>query len=266
MRAGPLFEPRGPVAALAPCPDRSRRRAVKGRALHFYCIAGVVLASGIGLAAPARAQLAGSIAIESDYRLRGFSLSDGRPVATAQIAYDHSSGLYASAEGIVEFGRDEPFFLGVQGNIGYAKRLGPTLSMDLGLLRSQYRPSYYGGRAKHYTEAYAGLTFKQITGRIFLSPDYFRPGVTTLYGEIEGGLQPSPNWRLHAHLGTLIYLRTPDAGYYRDARYDWRVGASRQLGKFELHAALSGGGPSEHGSSARRGSGTVLTGGASLNF
>ena len=46
------------------------------------------------LATPAAAQVSASVDIESDYRLRGYSLSAGRPAATAQIGYDDASGLY----------------------------------------------------------------------------------------------------------------------------------------------------------------------------
>ena len=124
-------------------------------------LAAAPILSGI-LAPPAAAQVSGSIDIESDYRLRGYSLSAGRPTATAQIGYDDASGLY----------------------------LGSRVSMSN---PTRYRPD---GRA----------------------------------------------------------------------RYDWRVGISRQIGNLDLHAAASGGGPGKDYYAGSAHGGIALTAGASWSF
>ena len=217
--------------------------------------------------AAARAQVAGSINLETDYRLRGYSLSAGRPTATAQIGYDHRSGLYVNAAATGVARRDEPALLGHQVNAGFARQLGPTWSIDAGLLRSDYRPRYRGGPALHYTEAYVGLTVRRITARLSYSPHYFYKDTETLYGEVGAAVQPSPKWRLNAHVGALVYLRTP-AYYYTKppTKYDWRLGASRQFGQFEVHAALSGGWPGKEYYGGKPRDRTALTAGASWNF
>jgi uncharacterized protein (TIGR02001 family) len=218
------------------------------------------------MATPARAQVAVSVGVESDYRLRGYSLSAGRPTATGQIAYDDPSGFYLNASVTGVSGRDGPALLGLQGNIGYAKRLSSAVSIDGGLLRSEYQSSYSGGRPAHYTEIYLGLNFRRVTARIFYSPDYFEAGASTLYGEVEAGIQPSPQWRLNAHLGGLVYLREPTYYSARAVQYDWRLSAARQLGSLEIHATLSGGGPDKDYYAGRLRNRTALTAGASLNF
>ncbi|HEX4695428.1 TorF family putative porin [Sphingomonas sp.] len=221
---------------------------------------------GFGIVPGAHAQVAGSIDIESDYRLRGYSLSAGQPTATAQISYDDDSGLYLNLSATDELTRDGARFLGVQGNIGYVRRLSAKLSIDGGVTRTQYRASYAGGRAQRYTEIYLGFTADPITARIYFSPDYYRAGVQTIYGEVEGVIHPMKNWRLSAHIGSLSYLSAPSTYFSSKTRYDWRLGLSRQLGNFDLHAAVSGGGPGQqyyYGHSRDR---TAVTAGASWNF
>jgi hypothetical protein len=53
------------------------------------------LASALSLflSAPVSAQLSGSIALDSDYRLRGYSLTGDQPAASAQLNYDLPAGL-----------------------------------------------------------------------------------------------------------------------------------------------------------------------------
>ncbi|HEX7850221.1 MAG TPA: TorF family putative porin [Sphingomonas sp.] len=219
------------------------------------------------VAAPAVAQVSGSVDIESDYRLRGYSLSAGRPVATAQIGYDDDSGVYFNLSATGEIGRDDPPFLGVQGNIGYARRLNQKLSIDGGIVRSQYRSPDRDSRSHEYTEVYLGIASDPFSARLYYSPDYDRPYVSTLYGEVEATFRPAKNWRLNGHLGSLVYLATP-APYLpgRAARYDWRLGLSRELGPFDLHAALSGGGPGKEYYSGELHSTVALTAGASWSF
>jgi uncharacterized protein (TIGR02001 family) len=225
------------------------------------------VAAGIFLAAPAHAQVAGSVDIESDYRLRGYSLSGGQPTAAARISYDDDSGVYLNALAIGEWGRDHARFLGVQGNIGYAKRLTETLTIDSGVLRADYRPSYPGARSRGYTEAYVGLSKGALSGRISVSPDYFNAGVTTVYGELQGTIEPMRNWRLTAHVGSLSYLTSPVANRNRSTRYDWRLGVARQFRALELHAALSGGGPGrEFYSNYYRDRAVSVTAGISWSF
>jgi uncharacterized protein (TIGR02001 family) len=207
------------------------------------------LASALALAlmpAPATAQLSGSLAVESDYRLRGYSLSEGRPAATLQLGYDHPSGLYLNGSASLTWPDGEPRLLGTQLNLGYSKRLGPDVVIDAGLLRADYRPGYDSGLRRNYSEAYLGATVNRVSARIFYSPDYLRDDVSTLYGEIETFLEPAPDWRLSGHLGGTAYLgRARPYPGTRSAQYDWRLSLSRELGSVEIHGSLSGGGPGD---------------------
>jgi uncharacterized protein (TIGR02001 family) len=198
-----------------------------------------------GLACPAAAQVAARIGIDSDYRLRGYSLTNDRPALSAQLSYDHPSGLYASVLGLGEVGSDNRF-LGVIGSAGYARRVSSTVSLDAGVLRSQIRGATYGARGFEYTEFYAGTYVGPVSARVSYSPEYRSPHQSTLYGEVEAGFEPGTDWRLSGHAGMLVYLNT--AGFYRagETHRDWRLSVTRQFHAAEVHAALSGGGPSSY--------------------
>ena len=133
---------------------------------------------------PAAAQIAPTVGLDSDFRYRGYSLSDGHPTASAQVSYDDPSGFYASASGLTDLG-DGVRFLGGIANAGYAKRLNEHVTLDGGVLRSQVRSAYPGGLDFKYTEIYAGAYVGPVVGRIYYSPDYRTSGQSTLYGEID---------------------------------------------------------------------------------
>jgi len=228
-------------------------------ALPLFCMA----------ATRVQAQVAASMDLESNYLSRGYSLSAGNPVATTDVSYNDASGAYGDIAVTVAAGPGDPHYLGLIGNLGYAHRISPVITLDGGLTRFQFRSGYPGGRPVEYTEAYVGMTMQPITARLSLSPDYLRRGAWTLYGEVEAGVRPGPNWRLSAHAGTLIHLRegayVPDAPPPRQ-HYDWRLMASRQIGWFDVHAAISGGGPGEDYYEEQPHARTRLTVGASWSF
>jgi uncharacterized protein (TIGR02001 family) len=216
----------------------ARANRIRARA----CAVFLVVAS---LAEPAAAQFAARVGIDSDYRLRGYSLTDDRPALSAQFSYDDRSGLYASVLGLAEVGAHNRF-LGAIGSAGYAKRVSSTVSLDVGLLRSQIRGATYGARGFDYTEFYAGTYVGPVSGRVSYSPDYRRPGQSTVYGELEAGFEPATDWRVSGHAGMLVYLKT--AGFYQagETHRDWRFSVARRFRAAEVHASLSGGGPSSY--------------------
>jgi uncharacterized protein (TIGR02001 family) len=218
---------------------------------------------GLSVAAPAAAQFAGSLGIESDYRLRGYSLTNDQPALTAQISYDHRSGAYLNVSGLAEIGRERRF-LGVIAAAGYAKRVNERLTVDGGVLRYQLRGASGGRPGFEYTEVYAGAYAGRLSGRISYSPDYRRSGLSTVYAELEAGVEPASGWRLSGHLGLLTYLNSTYGYGAGAAQTDWRIAAARQLGRVELHTAVSGGAPSSYyGYRVHK---TAVTAGASVSF
>ncbi|MFA6112673.1 MAG: TorF family putative porin [Sphingomonas sp.] len=203
----------------------------------------IIAALSIFLAPAAHGQVAGSVSLESDDRFRGRSLSNGQPVATFSIGYDHPSGIYVDAAAVAQLVGDEAGLTRLQGDIGYAVRLDPALSLDVGMQHTQFTSRYSGARTAHYTEIFVGLTRDRVSARVYYAADYFRPGTQTLYGEVEVAIARSEKWHLSAHAGRLFYLKlAPAYSRFRD-QYDWRLSLGRDFHGFELHAALSGGGP-----------------------
>lgn len=178
----------------------------------------------------------------SDERFRGYSLSDGRPVAILDFAYDDPSGFYADVSGtgvLRRGGKPDP--LGLQLGGGYAKRLKSGTTLDLGITQSTY--SYYsgGGPRKSYTEVYAGISRGGLSSRVFLSPHYSEAGLWTAYGEVNGTLSPARKWSLDGHVGMLVPLRTPASDERYRSAFDWRAGVSRELGRVSLHLSWNRG-------------------------
>jgi uncharacterized protein (TIGR02001 family) len=217
--------------------------AARARSSRFTRAALAVASLAFAWSAPASAQAAGSVELDSQYRVRGYSISAGKPAASLDLSYDWLSGFYldASAIGSVTHGAD-PVPLGVVGGGGYARRLGKLVSVDVGVVRSEYFRREDLPHESGYTELYTGIAAHGLSARLYYSFDYYRSGVSTLYGEAGAGFSPAKNWRLSVHGGALGYLRT--AAYYtRPTQYDWSANVSRQLGAINLHASLVGGGP-----------------------
>lgn len=223
--------------AIVPARSREILRAAGNRSFRFSIVAGGVATAGF--AAPAAAQIAVEAALQTDYRVRGYSVSDGEPVASVSVSYDDVSGAYLGVSVIGTLRDGEPALLGLQGSAGYAMRLSPRLSIDGGVAKTQYFYGYGTSQNYDYTEVYLGLALPNAAARLSYSPDYYRNGAQTLYAEVDGGFEPAPDWFVRAHAGVLTYLDTPPA-YVPKRSHDLRIGASRQFGQYGVHIDLSG--------------------------
>jgi uncharacterized protein (TIGR02001 family) len=159
------------------------------------------LALAAGLAATASmAQVSGSASVVSDDRVRGVSLSDGKPAVQLDLAYDHPSGLYAGAfASSIQFYDDARHELQLTGYGGYAQRLRDGWSVDAG---AEYS-SFSGGDGYDYVELHAGITGSAVSARLFFAPNYFGQSVHTLYGELNGSYALTERFRLIGHAGIL---------------------------------------------------------------
>ena len=226
-----------------------------------------VLLAALVAPVPAAAQLAGSVTLQSDYRLRGYSVSEGQPAAILALSYDHANGVYLNGSLIGSLDDDDnPALLGWVGNIGYARHVATRVSIDAGVTRSEYQRGGGAGPYLDYTEIYAGVLAGGVSAHLYYSPDYFRRGASTLYGEIEAGIEPVPKLRLSAHLGLLGYVATPAGMAEREVEYDWRLTASRRFGAIDVHASVSDGGPDEDYYHRRPHGKAALTVGATWTF
>ncbi|MBV8908915.1 MAG: hypothetical protein JOZ20_07940 [Sphingomonas sp.] len=176
----------------------------------------------------------------TDQRFRGYSLSDGRPVAILDLSYDASNGIYAAASGLVVGARDDGLKgLGVTLNGGYAKAIRPSLTLDIGAVHSRY--SRYSGLigSDSYTRVYAGLSSKYVGARLSVSPNYIGAAHWTAHGEINGHVDVTRSLLVDGSLGILAPVGR--RGYQNGAHPQWdaRIGLSQRLGPVMLHAAVT---------------------------
>ena len=204
---------------------------------------------------PAVAQVGAAVSVFSDYRFRGFSLSESRPVGILDLSYDAPNGLYAAASGSVAAARGEGLrALGAEANGGYAKQLSSGLTIDVGAVYARYS-SYSGlGSSRSYAELYAGLGGKILSSRVSVSPDYFGLG-STLHGEVTGQLSLARDLQVQASVGTLVPL---GGGHDYGAVTDGRLGLDWTSGRFSLHGAITTRGGSRNFYALRHSSRTAL--------
>lgn len=132
-------------------------------------------------AAQAQGYLSGSATLVSDYRWRGYSLSDRRPAAQGTVAYDHPSGAYAGLFlSSVRLGSAQQAGVLALGYAGYSARLAGGLSWDAGLAYSEFsRPDDYA-----YAEYHAGISHVAWSARLSYAPRYFGRSYSATYAEL----------------------------------------------------------------------------------
>jgi uncharacterized protein (TIGR02001 family) len=190
----------------------------------------------LALAAPhaARAQVGASVTLQTDYRYRGYSLTDRRPAVALNLSFDHE-GFYA---GGTAFAADTPQRgVRVRGEIAYAgyatkTSLGP--GVDFGVSHTRFI-SYRGGkRAVEFDEVYAGVVGDHLSARLAYSPRYLDQDVETLYLDLGAAYRPAPDWRLFAHAGAFIPVSGREYPVGRRKRYDLSAGVARRIRRTEL--------------------------------
>ena len=195
--------------------------------------AGWLLGLACALGAPAAlAQLSGSLAVLSDYRFRGRSLSDNKATAQLTLNYDRDDGWYAGAMAARAKLEDSPSAQLVAYG-GYAQRLPGGMGWEAGATQTVFT----GASAANYFEAYAGLSGEQVSARLYYSPRYFGSSTRTVYAEANGFLRLGATLRLVGHAGLLRALGGEGVGTVSGQRYDYRLGLAAQLGDIDLQLA-----------------------------
>jgi uncharacterized protein (TIGR02001 family) len=182
------------------------------------------LGAGVGTV-QAQAYVSGSVSIVSDYRWRGYSMSDDRPAAQATLAYDHPSGAYAGLfVSTVRLGAEREAGVQGLGYAGYSGRLTGGLSWDAGVAYSAFsRPSSYD-----YAEYHAGLAHIDWSARLSYAPRYFGRSYSASYAELN--LTPWSD-RALAPLLHVGLLHSPDLEYLGLERiWDARIGLAYSVG------------------------------------
>ncbi|MEG0884925.1 MAG: TorF family putative porin [Janthinobacterium sp.] len=191
-------------------------------------------------AGTATAQVGGNIALLSDYRFRGVSMSDGQPVPQLTLNYDDPDSWYwgVQASGVNLHERGGTQWIAYA---GMARRLASGWSWEAGASRSVL-PRDHGS---DYGEWYAGLAAERIGFRLYFSPHYFGRDTRTLYAEMNGFYPLPGGFKLVAHIDVLRPL--PHAGMEAAGmRRDGSFGLAAALGDWNAQlawVASSGGAP-----------------------
>jgi uncharacterized protein (TIGR02001 family) len=193
-----------------------RRAALTRSTLVRHAMwAGSLLVSGA-----AHAQFGGGIAIESDNRFRGVSLTDGQPDLRLSLSYDHDSGVFAGAAATrVEFMRGR-HALQLLGYAGYVARVTPEFGAEVGVTSSTF-----GGNTRYdYSEIFAGISNERWSLRMYYAPRYFGFDQATVYLEFGANTVLTPRLRAFGHIGALRTLGGIEGEGGRRTRADLRVG------------------------------------------
>ena len=228
------------------------------------------MAGTAALVAPvgsAKAQVAVSASVVSDYRFRGLSLSDGRPTFSLTVNYDHPSGAYAGVSGLATAtAHDGLKATGYQAFVGYAGRLKSGASWDVGASRYDVT-DYLDSRYRiQYEEVYAGITAHNVSAHIYYSPNYLGEGIKALYFDASTAFVPAPTWRLFAHAGVLAPLNPPPDAEMRNVQVDLRAGVAKRFKACEVELAWTHYGPSAEYPGGYPQSRDALVAGATYHF
>jgi len=171
----------------------------------------------LAFAAPACAQVSGSLGVVSDYRYRGYSLSNDEPALQGDIEWAATDGFYAGL--FVSTVRDPH---GANGALwipyaGFARRDSRGHSWDVGV-----RWSHFDAASGYdYPEVHVGVAFRRVTLRAHYAHDYFG-GAPGVYVEVDGGIPFADRWQVLLHAGAAHDVENGGAG----TRYDVRAGFS----------------------------------------
>jgi uncharacterized protein (TIGR02001 family) len=202
-------------------------------------LAGTALASAPAFAdetaPPSDITITGNVALTSDYRFRGVSLSGGDAAIQGGITATHSSGFYvgtwsSSISGGPVYGNQELDVFG-----GWTGELTSGLSLDAGLLYYVY-PGGHTGKA-NYFEPYASL----ITS---IGPAAVKVGVAYAWDQkslgsddnlyvftnVDVGIPDTPV-TINTHIGYTDGVLAPDilAGGGDKNGLDWLIGATAKV-------------------------------------
>lgn len=185
--------------------------------------------------AASAAELYGSAAILSDYRYRGVSLSDGRPVPQLHLGADVRDDWYLGvlASG-VKLGEERKPRMQLLLYGGHGIRLASGSAWEAGAIGTVFPDA----GSYNYLEAYVGFIGASSSGRLHVSPSYFGGHAATLYLEVDASRPLWRTLRLEAHIGYLHALRRPDAdALYPADRPDVSIGVTAQFAPASLAAA-----------------------------
>lgn len=188
-----------------------------------------------------------NVALTTDYRFRGVSLSGGDPAIQGGVDVAHESGFYvgtwaSSIDGGDSYGEMEFDIYG-----GWSGDVSEGVALDVGVLYYVY-PTEELGLDTDYWEPYASVGFnlggaEATVGAAYAFEQDSLGGDDNLYIYTDLGYSlPSTPVSLSAHLGYTDGVLAPPilAGTTDETGLDWSIGASVSQGILEVGIAYIG--------------------------
>ena len=194
--------------------------------------------------------ITGNVALVTDYRFRGVSLSGGDPAIQGGVTATHTSGFYVGtwASSIDDGGTDVYGDMELDLFGGWSGNVTEGVGLDVGLLYYAY-PTNASGVDAEYFEPYATVsgTIGPVTAKAGVNYAWKQDSLggddnLYLHTELSAGIPTTPI-SLSAHLGYTDGVLAPPflAGTGDDTGFDWSLGASATvLGKVTLGIAYTG--------------------------
>lgn len=217
-----------------------------------------LVSAGLFLAAPAVAQdaeaedtgpvtLSANVALTTDYRFRGVSLSGGDAAIQGGFDAAHESGFYVGTWASSIQGGDSYGDLELDVYAGWSGQLTEAIGIDLGAVYYIYPTEDIGADVDYY-ELLGSLAFTlgpaEATVGVGYSPEQSSLGDDDnlyLYTDLGVGIPNTP-LTLTGHLGYTDGALAPPllAGDDDDSGMDWSIGAKAAAGNFEFSVAYVG--------------------------
>jgi hypothetical protein len=196
--------------------------------------AGLLAAVTMCASVPAQAEIAGVLALDSDFRLRGISVSGQRSAASLGASIEHHDGAYANGSAIASRATGGGVqILGYMAQLGYAFRDDRGTSWDFGVSNTDVEVQGDRRFNLKYSDVHVGVSRDNLSARIYVSPNY-QGSVKTAYLDLNATLNPAQAWRLSTHLGVLKRLGSSTPRVPLRERYDARIGLAHDIGNVEL--------------------------------
>jgi uncharacterized protein (TIGR02001 family) len=181
---------------------------------------------------PSVAEIAGNVALTTDYRFRGISQTDRNPAVQGGFDWSHDSGFYIGTWGSnVDFAGS----LELDYYAGFANDINDSLAFDVGAIYYDYPGD---GGSLEFWEVYGGLSGDigpvSLSGKVSYSDDYFGESGTAFYYDLGASYALPAEFSLGAHYGyqTIDDGAASDAGFFsssEDSYQDWSIGVSRSF-------------------------------------
>lgn len=192
------------------------------------------------LAAEARADITGSVALMSDYRFRGISYSDNQPSLQANLDWSSPSGPFIGVlASTVKLGRSEPVSgIGAQAYAGYAGSLTQTVWWSGGISAYVYPNDM--AESANYQELFLRVGSERVQSGLYLSRDYYGRGAPAVYVTLSGSYPLTDQLTLFAQVGWLGTGHSDSNGTAseRGQRIDGRAGLALNFGFATVEASV----------------------------